>query len=172
MQTVWLTRGWLRVISYGLNQTELKWDLYQQGEKFAHMIDICGNFHTSTWIVPSWSTNGSFTYTDMGTGSDPSPGAFSLEWSMATVILHRKFTLDQNKDRYLSLIGYCIHFWDRPPSPGEVSVYVNEPLYFSIRFVPPLVLFKFSKTAMSENKVQVDKNLYRNIILFCMKFKP
>ena len=46
---------------------------------------------------------------------------------MATVVQCRKFTLDQNRDRYPSLIGYCAHFWDRAPSPGEVSVYVNEP---------------------------------------------
>ena len=53
-----------------------------------------------------------------------------LPWDfpMDTVIWCRKFTLDQNRDRYQSLIGYCTHFWDRAPSPGEVSVYVNEPL--------------------------------------------
>ena len=47
---------------------------------------------------------------------------------MATVVQRRKFTLDQNRDRYLSVIGYCSHFWDRAPSPREVSVYVNKPL--------------------------------------------
>ena len=51
---------------------------------------------------------------------------------MATVVLCRKFTLDQNKDRYPSLIGYCTHFWDSVPSKREVSVYVNKSLYTCI----------------------------------------
>ena len=45
----------------------------------------------------------------------PLPGDFPRTDPMATVILHRKFTLDQNRDRYPSLIGYCSHFWDRCP---------------------------------------------------------
>ena len=53
----------------------------------------------------------------------PVPGDFP----MATVVQCRKFTLDQNRDRYPSLIGYCSHFWGRALSLGEVSVYVNEP---------------------------------------------
>ena len=36
---------------------------------------------------------------------------------MATVVQCRKFTLDQDKNRHLSLIGYCTLFWDRAPSP-------------------------------------------------------
>ena len=47
---------------------------------------------------------------------------------MATAVLCRKFTLDQSRDRYPSLIGYCTHFRDRATLPGEISVYVNEPL--------------------------------------------
>ena len=38
-----------------------------------------------------------------------------------------------NKDR-ASGLEYCTHFWDRAPSPGEVSVYVNEPLQQAIFF--------------------------------------
>ena len=55
----------------------------------------------------------------------PVPG----DISMATVAQCRKLTLDQKRDRYPSLIGYSSHFRDRSPSPGEVSVYVNEPLH-------------------------------------------
>ena len=42
------------------------------------------------------------------------------DFPMDTVMWCRKFTLDQNKDRYPSLIGYCSHFWTGP-RPRERS---------------------------------------------------
>ena len=45
---------------------------------------------------------------------------------MATVIPCRKFILYTKGDRDLSPNGY--HFWDRVPSLGEFSMYVNRPL--------------------------------------------
>ena len=92
-------------------------------------------------VVRPPASYGLFTYTETDTGSNPAPWRFPLNWSMATVVLCRKFTLHMKGHRSLSLRtdlfwnGWCSHFWDRSPSQGKgsvpVSVYVNEPLRLS-----------------------------------------
>ena len=75
---------------------------------------------------------GLFSYTETGMGTGPSRGRFTLDYTMATVVLCTQFNLHRDGDRSLFLNGYCTHFKDTALSldKGSVSasVYVNEPL--------------------------------------------
>ena len=62
--------------------------------------------------------NGSFTYTETGTGSDPSPGGFPHGDSYMMSKVHTGPKQGQ----------IPIPNWLQQPFQGEVSVYVNEPL--------------------------------------------